>query len=410
MTRSRKPSGDKSAEQFDLFLPYIADLPMRDQREMMERPFFSLAKTKRVKSIDYTSPDGKLWVNVSANPSFGMATIWDADILIYCASILADMARRGINDVPRKLHIMPYDLLRSIGRPTTGRAYELLAQALDRLVAPTIKTNIRAENRREATFSWLDGWNQLVDEKTERSRGMTIELSNWFWEGVMMKGGVLSIDRAYFDITGGRERWLYKVARKHAGGAGETGFAISMPVLFEKSGAEGQYRRFKFEMLKLVEKNDLPGYELAVEPGKTGEPNIRMKRVDGKDGATDALPSLAPSVERSALVENSHIEDVSPGKHSPKNPVASPTDQIDARQLIKSTVVGLSTAATRGFMTDDTITYLREKCPGWDLYTLHADFERWVASDPERTPADWQRAFIGFVKRHHDQHRNMTRP
>ena len=40
-----------------------------------------------------------------------------------------------------------------------------------------IKTNIRAENRREATFSWLDGWTQLVDERTERSRGMTIELS-----------------------------------------------------------------------------------------------------------------------------------------------------------------------------------------------------------------------------------------
>jgi plasmid replication initiation protein len=51
-------------------------------------------------------------VHVSANPDYGMATIWDADILIYCASVLADMARRGVNDVPRKLHIMPYDLLR----------------------------------------------------------------------------------------------------------------------------------------------------------------------------------------------------------------------------------------------------------------------------------------------------------
>ncbi|MGP0818188.1 replication initiator protein A, partial [Escherichia coli] len=76
-----------------------------------------------------------------------------------------------------------------------------------------------------------------------------------FWEGVMMTGGVLSIDRAYFDITGGRERWLYKVARKHAGGAGEAGFAISMPTLFEKSGAEGQYRRFKFEIAKIAERD-----------------------------------------------------------------------------------------------------------------------------------------------------------
>ena len=35
-----------------------------------------------------------------------------------------------------------------------------------------------------------------MDERTERSRGMTLELSNWFYDGVMMKGGVLSIDRA----------------------------------------------------------------------------------------------------------------------------------------------------------------------------------------------------------------------
>ena len=269
-------------EQFDLFLPYIADLNFRDQREMMERPFFSLAKSKRVKAIDYSSPDGKLWVHVSANPDYGMATIWDADILIYCASMLADMARRGQNDIPRKLHIMPYDLLRAIGRPTTGRAYELLGQALDRLVSTTIKTNIRAENRREATFSWLDGWTQLVDERTERSKGMTLELSNWFYEGVLMKGGVLAIDRAYFAISGGRERWLYKVARKHAGGAGEGGFAISMPVLFEKSGAEGEYRRFKFEILKLAEKDALPGYDLTIEPSVRGEPLLRMRRNDAK--------------------------------------------------------------------------------------------------------------------------------
>jgi len=383
------------AEQFDLFLPYIADLPLRDQREMMERPFFSLAKSKRAKPIDYTSPDGKLWVHVSANPDYGMATIWDADILIYCASMLADMARRGQNDVPRKLHIMPYDLLRALGRPTTGRAYELLGQALDRLVSTTIKTNIRAENRREATFSWLDGWTQLVDERTERSRGMTLELSNWFWEGVMMKGGVLSIDRAYFNISGGRERWLYRVARKHAGGAGEEGFAISMPVLFEKSGAEGVYRRFKFEMLRLAEKNDLPGYGLAIEPGRGGEPNLRMRRVPGKDGAERRPAESTPS-------------NVSPGKlASASAPQEAPP--VDAKALIRSTVAGLSTAGTRGYMTDETIDYLRETCPGWDLYAVHADFERWVNADPARSPADWQRAFVGWMKRHHEKHRHELR-
>lgn len=438
--------------QFDLFLPYVADMPLRDQREMMERPFFSLAKSKRVKPIDYTSPDGKLWVHVSASPEYGMATIWDADILIYCASVLADMARRGVNDVPRKLHLMPYDLLRAIGRPTTGRAYELLGQALDRLVATTIKTNIRAENRREATFSWLDGWTQLVDERTERSRGMTIELSNWFWEGVMMQGGVLSIDRAYFDITGGRERWLYRVARKHAGGAGEGGFAISMPVLFEKSGAEGEYRRFKFEILKLAEKNALPGYGLSVETAKGGEPLLRMRRVDGKDGAERGLGSAlqqaqgervsantAPSPSAQPTLAEGPAENtsphVSPGKrgdakfseakrseaeNSTAKPGASPfretplrkaetTNTVDASALIRRAVTGLSDGATRGYMTDETIQHLRETCPGWDLHALHADFERWVNADAARLPANWQRAFIGFVKRHHEKHGHTLR-
>jgi plasmid replication initiation protein len=438
MTRPRKTS---PGEQFDLFLPYIADLPMRDQREMMERPFFSLAKSRRVKPIDYTSPDGKLWVHVSANPDYGMATIWDADILIYCASMLADMVRRGVNDVPRKLHLMPYDLLRAIGRPPTGRAYELLAQALDRLVSTTIKTNIRAENRREATFSWLDGWTQLVDERTERSRGMTIELSNWFWEGVMMKGGVLGIDRAYFDITGGRERWLYKVARKHAGGAGEAGFAISMPVLFEKSGAEGDYRRFKFEIGKLAEKDALPGYALAIEPAKGGgEPLLRMRRVDGKDGAERGLPegpaggspgasepapkkvspgkhlpstpqenTLFPRKQENAGGETSAVALPSPASPPAPDPQPAPLPAIDARKLIRSTIAGLSHAATRGFMTDETIDHLRETCPGWDLHALHAEFECWVAADPTRTPADWQRAFTGWVKRHHEKHRHALR-
>lgn len=401
-------------EQFDLFLPYLADLPLRDQREMMERPFFSLAKTKRLKPIDYTSPDGKLWVNVSSNPQFGMATIWDADILIYCASMLADMQRRGINDIPRTLHIMPYDLLRAIGRPTTGRAYELLGQALDRLVSTTVKTNIRAENRREATFSWLDGWTQLVDERTERSRGMTLELSNWFWEGVLMKGGVLSIDRAYFDITGGRERWLYRVARKHAGGAGEGGFAISMPTLFEKSGAEGPYRRFKFEIIKIAAKNALPGYQLTIEDNEgRKEPLLRMRRDDGapqtreaqgkgpQNQSRPASPTSRPRVSSRKLSgqdTSAQVKTASP-----------PVGTYDASSLIRGAVAGLSDKATRGYMTDETISLLRSECPGWDLYNLHAEFERWVNADSSRTPANWQKAFIGYVRRWHEKHRHELR-
>ncbi|WP_066725791.1 replication initiator protein A [Sphingomonas pituitosa] len=392
-------------EQFDLFLPYLADMPLRDQREMMERPFFSLAKTKRVKPIDYRSPDGKLWVHVSANPDYGMATIWDADILIYCASVLADMARRGRNDIPRKLHLMPYDLLRAIGRPTTGRAYELLGQSLDRLVATTIKTNIRAENRREATFSWLDGWTQLVDERTERSRGMTIELSSWFYEGVLMTGGVLSIDRAYFDLTGGRERWLYKVARKHAGGAGEAGFAISMPTLFEKSGAEGQYRRFKFEIAKIVERDELPGYTLSLEtPAGKREPSLRMRRRaegEGAPAARTATPTPTPATRK-------------PAKAAPEGSSASQDEDLgpvvpDARAMIRRSLTGLANRGSSGMVTDATLHQLRQECPGWDYQELHRQFRDWVEGDPARTPANYQNAFLGFVRQWHARNKHQLR-
>ena len=396
MTQARR---EAVSERFELFLPYLADLPLRDQREMMERPFFSLAKSKRVRPIDYRSPDGKLWVHVSGNPDYGMATIWDADILIYCASMLADMARRGINDVPRKLHLMPYDLLRAIGRQPTGRAYELLGQALDRLVSTTVKTNIRAENRREATFSWLDGWTQLVDEKTERSRGMTIELSSWFWEGVMMTGGVLSIDRAYFDITGGRERWLYKVARKHAGGAGEAGFAISLPTLFEKSGAEGQYRRFKFEIAKIAERDDLPGYALSLEqPEGKREPLLRMRRRAESEtkAALRAKPTKSAKAPRPAPLPT-------------PTPPSVDAPGVDAAALIRRSVKSLSSRASFGEITDTTMATLRAECPGWDYQSLHADFRTWIEADPARTPVSYQNAFIGYVRRFDAKNRHTLR-
>ena len=107
-----------------------------------------------------------------------------------------------------------------------------------------------------------------------------------------MDGGVLVVDPAYFNITAGRERWLYRVARKHAGGHGGEGFAIALPTLFEKSGAEGDYRRFKFELHKIAQRNTLPEFHLAWEvtfeaargrAASSGEPVLRMTRRSALD-------------------------------------------------------------------------------------------------------------------------------
>lgn len=82
---------------------------------------------------------------------------------------------------------------------------------------------------------------------------------------------------------------------------------------------------------------------------------------------------------------------------------------LDASSLIRAAVGDLSGRTTRGFMTEETIAHLRESCAGWDLYALHAEFERWVDADATRMPANWQKAFIGWVKRHHEKHRHQLR-
>jgi len=58
-----------------------------------------------------------------------------------------------------------------------------------------------------------------------------------------------------------------------------------MPTLFEKSGAEGDYRRFKFELHRIVLRNELPEFHLAWEAGQgagaragAAEPLLRMTR------------------------------------------------------------------------------------------------------------------------------------
>lgn len=342
----------REERQVDLFLPQLTTLPLRDQRETMERPFFSLSKRKRLKPIDYVSPDKKVTVHVSANSEYGLATIYDLDILIYCASVLMEHKRRGANEIPQTLHIVPYDMLRTLKRDVGGRAYELLGNALDRLQSTTVKTNIRSGDAVETTFSWLDSHSQIRD-RSGTIRGMRITLAKWFYDGVLMEGGVLAIDPTYFSLTGGRERWLYRVARKHAGGAGSDGFAISMPTLFEKSGAEGDYRRFKFEIGKIAKEDALPGYSLALEMRDASEPMVRMTRRTKEDGGENQPSPPSP-----------------PSKAKAREPVASeaPAIAFPDRGHIAFTAFGAIARANlpspqrdHGLVADDFRSFLRQR-------------------------------------------------
>ena len=369
--------------QFDLFLPTIVDLRFRDQKDTMERPFFSLSKSKRLKAIEYHNENDGIFVTVQPHQDYGMATIWDADILIWAASVLCDMKNRGVNDIPRELKFQPHDLLKSIARSTGGRDYAQLRDSLERLKTTVVTTNIRGKRGQKTTmFSWIDQWDDLIDASSKESRGLTLTVSDWFYRGVMEDGGLLAIDPTYFSITGGRERWLYRVARKHAGGNGADGFAISMPILFEKSGAEGTYRRFKFEILKIIKRNDLPGFSFTIRSETGGEPLVHMVR---REYAGEGEPQIWKPAQ----------------KPQPRPRTIQPVQSSGTQDLPLLNRISRT-------LSDQTLEQIRREFPGWDIYALQANFNEWLDEDPTRTPKDYEAAFYGWVRKHHSRNRALV--
>jgi plasmid replication initiation protein len=272
-------------QEFDLFVPRVTGLPLKDQRELMERPFFSLSKRKRLKPIEYTSPDGDVWVHVSANPAFGIATIWDADILIWATSRINQMREAGANDLPRTLHTTAYDLLKAIRRDTGGKGYRELQAALQRLEATTIQTSVRATTRQKrAQFGWLDEWTMDVDAASGAPRGLTLTLSNWVYEGLIRDRGLLTLHPDYFTLSGGVERAIYRIARKHAGDQ-PSGWTCRVSVLHDKTGSESPLKQFNYLLKRIVTANDLPDYDLSYVNTADNASAIHFVRRDAAERA-----------------------------------------------------------------------------------------------------------------------------
>ena len=81
-------------EQLDLFRALPGGLAPRDAQDLMAYPFFSLAKSKRLAPIAFKA--GPVVIRVEAVPEHGMATIWDADVLIWAASQIVEARDAGL--------------------------------------------------------------------------------------------------------------------------------------------------------------------------------------------------------------------------------------------------------------------------------------------------------------------------
>src|ERR1700730_14281235 len=124
-------------DQLEMFCALPGDLAPRDAQDLMAYPFFSLSKSHRVTPIDFRV--GEVAIRVKATAEHGMATIWDADVLIWAASQVVEARDKGLR-TSRLMTATPYEILTFIGRGTSVRDYHRLKTALDRLdAAPSAK-------------------------------------------------------------------------------------------------------------------------------------------------------------------------------------------------------------------------------------------------------------------------------
>jgi plasmid replication initiation protein len=258
---SRPSHFPAETRQLDRFFSAGGDIAARDAQDLMAWPFFSLAKTKRVRPIDFRM--GETSILVEATAEHGMATIWDADVLIWVASQIVE-ARDAGRATSRLIAASPHEILAFTKRGTGKASYERLKAGLDRLQSTTIATSIRQRDaRRRHRFSWINEWKERLDG-SGRATGIEMIIPDWFYEGVLDQALVLTIDNAYFALTGGLERWLYRLVRKH-GGKQKGGWSFDFRHLYLKSGALSPPKRFAFELRDIVRRQALPGYALSLD-------------------------------------------------------------------------------------------------------------------------------------------------
>jgi plasmid replication initiation protein len=136
---------------------------VRDVQDLMAYPFFSLAKSRRTTPIDFRG--GEVRVCVEGTVEHGLATIWDADVLIWATSQLVQARDGGLATSPR-LAATPREILAFLRRGVSIRDYVRLKAALDRLQSTSVLTSLRqATTRRAHRFSWLNEWKECADAR-----------------------------------------------------------------------------------------------------------------------------------------------------------------------------------------------------------------------------------------------------
>tara|TARA_R110002153_G_scaffold155395_2_gene307432 strand:+ start:114 stop:1139 length:1026 start_codon:yes stop_codon:yes gene_type:complete len=246
---SRDPLLPKRHPQQDFFVCDIVDAAIKGDMGSMEHPVFSLTTKPDMKAREYRNGDTFMKVSPS---SYGLATVHDRDILIYCIS----QCMAALNDgqqVDRKLKIDAHALIEATNRPRGGRGYALLKDSLRRLQGTQIETNItQGGKERFSVFGLVDKADVVRETRDGRMQEIEITLSDWVFDAIE-NNHVLTLSPTYFQLRKPIERRLYELARKHCGK--QTKWEIGLAKLKAKTGSQSTDKEFKRMLAKVITDN-----------------------------------------------------------------------------------------------------------------------------------------------------------
>ena len=250
-----------SAGQGDFFVcDFFAAVPKHDLASM-EHPLFSLSTRPDRRILEYDHNGTQVTVTPSVK---GRATIFDADILIYCISQLMAAINAG-RPTARTLTLTAHDLLLATGRETSGDGYRRLRDAFERLAGTRITTNIVTGDQETTTgFGLIESWEIVRKTRGGRMVSVAVTLSDWLYRAVLAKS-VLTLSREYFSMRKPLERRLYELARKHCGR--QPVWRVSVETLLKKSGSSSPRRVFRAMLRETMREDRLPDYEMTEEDG-----------------------------------------------------------------------------------------------------------------------------------------------
>ncbi|WP_375227243.1 replication initiator protein A [Roseobacter sp. S98] len=269
----------------------------------MEHPLFSLSTRPDRRILSYRHNDTEVTVTPSVR---GRATIFDADILIFCISQLVAAINAG-KPVARTLTLTAHDLLRATHRDTSGDGYRRLRDAFERLAGTRITTNIATGDRADPVevtrgFGLIENWEIVRRTRAGRMVSVSVTLSEWLYRAVLSRS-VLTLNRDYFSLRKPLERRLYELARKHCGR--QARWQISVTVLLRKSGSASPRRVFRAMLREIIRADNLPDYTLEEVPGDMiiVRPRAPVKAADPRAEVIEAGFAAAPVLSADALQE-----------------------------------------------------------------------------------------------------------